>query len=58
MVAPRAARQTQVERADGRAMKPALLAGGRTVQVPPFVLKGDVIRVSVSDGKFLKRVSK
>ena len=46
----------QVERADGRAMKPAVLASGRTVQVPPFVVKGDLVRVSVADGRFVRRV--
>jgi elongation factor P len=36
-------------------MKPAKLETGMTVQVPPFVDEGDVIRVSTETGEYLAR---
>ncbi|MEW6730518.1 MAG: elongation factor P [Acidobacteriota bacterium] len=36
--------------------KPAKLETGITVQVPPFVREGDVIRVDTSEGKYMERV--
>jgi elongation factor P len=35
--------------------KPATLANGATVQVPPFISTGDVIRVDPREGKYLER---
>lgn len=36
-------------------MKPAKLETGITVQVPPFVSEGEVIRVDTADGTYLER---
>src|ERR1051326_5322404 len=36
--------------------KPAKLETGVTVQVPPFVREGDVIRVDTAEGKYMERV--
>lgn len=36
--------------------KPARLENGVTVQVPPFVNQGDVVRVDPEDGAYLERV--
>jgi elongation factor P len=35
--------------------KPAKMESGLTVQVPPFINEGEVIRVSTSDGSYLER---
>jgi elongation factor P len=35
--------------------KPATLANGATVQVPPFISTGDIIRVDPREGKYLER---
>ena len=37
--------------------KPAVLETGITIQVPPFIEAGDRIRVDISQGKYLERVS-
>jgi elongation factor P len=36
--------------------KPAKLETGITVQVPPFVREGDLIRVDTAEGKYMERV--
>ena len=36
--------------------KPATLETGATIQVPPFIKKGDVVRVGIAEGKDLERV--
>jgi elongation factor P len=36
--------------------KPATLETGAIIQVPPFIKKGDVVRVGTADGKYLERV--
>ena len=36
-------------------MKPARMETGITVQVPPFIGKGEVIRVDTADGTYLER---
>jgi elongation factor P len=36
-------------------MKPATLETGLTVQVPPFISTGDLIRVDTSEGTYLER---
>jgi elongation factor P len=38
--------------------KPAKLETGAVVQVPPFIEKGEVIRVDTRDAKYLERVNK
>jgi len=38
--------------------KPAKLENGVTVQVPPFVNQGDVVKVDPREGKYLERVLK
>lgn len=38
--------------------KPAKLENGITVQVPPFIEQGEIVRVSPSEGKYLERASK
>jgi elongation factor P len=38
-------------------MKPAKLETGLTVQVPPFIGEGEVIRVDTSEGKYLERAT-
>jgi elongation factor P len=35
--------------------KPAKLETGLTVQVPPFIQEGDLIRVDTSEGKYIER---
>ena len=37
-------------------MKPARTETGLTVQVPQFVIDGDVVRVDTSEGKYIERV--
>ncbi len=37
--------------------KPAKLETGLTVQVPPFISEGEVIRVDTSEGKYLERAT-
>ena len=38
--------------------KPATLETGAVVSVPPFIEKGEIIRVDTRDGKYLERVNK
>ncbi len=38
------------------AMKPATLETGAVIQVPLFIKKGDVIRVTTGDKKYQERV--
>jgi elongation factor P len=38
-------------------MKPAKLETGLTVQVPPFIGEGEVIRVDTAEGKYLERAT-
>jgi elongation factor P len=38
-------------------MKPAKLETGLTVQVPPFIGQGEVIRVDTAEGKYLERAT-
>ena len=38
--------------------KPAKLETGATVSVPPFIEKGQIIKVDTRDGKYLERVNK
>ncbi|UCF39134.1 MAG: elongation factor P [Acidobacteriota bacterium] len=35
--------------------KPATLETGAVIQVPPFIKVGDVVRVSIAEGKYLER---
>jgi elongation factor P len=35
--------------------KPATLETGAVLQVPPFIKTGDVVRVSIAEGKYLER---
>jgi elongation factor P len=37
--------------------KPATVATGLTIQVPPFIQAGDRIRIDTCDGKYLERVA-
>lgn len=36
--------------------KPATLETGAVIQVPPFIKKGDVVRVQIAEEKYLERV--
>lgn len=38
--------------------KPATLETGAVVQVPPFIEKGEVVRVDTREGKYLERVNR
>lgn len=35
--------------------KPATLESGAVIQVPPFIKKGDIVRVGTAEGKYLER---
>jgi elongation factor P len=35
--------------------KPATLESGAVIQVPPFIKKGDIVRVGTTEGKYLER---
>ena len=44
--------------AQGGATKPATLDSGLVVQVPLFVVEGDLLKIDTRDGQYIERVKK